>query len=87
VEDFIEGTNTLPTGYHWNVVLGAHPVVQVSLDRQWGTRAEEPRNPSAPIVHIPTDWNGLIRMAVQIAHMANAAGVRLPDGVLVKIIH
>jgi hypothetical protein len=87
VEDFIEGANMLPTGYHWNVVLGTHPVVQVSLDRKSGTRSEDSRNPLAPTVHIPTDWDGLIRLAVQISHMASAAGVKLPDGVLIKVTH
>jgi hypothetical protein len=84
VGEFVEGTNELPQGFHWNVSLGSKPVVQVSLDSQWGTRLEDPRTPEAPIVNIPTNWDGLIRLAVQIAHMAEAAGVRLPDGVLVR---
>lgn len=87
VDDFVGGTNRLPQGYHWNVVSGGHPIVQVSLDERFGTRGEERRSPTAPIVHIPTDWDGLIRLAVQIAHMAQAVGVRLPDGVLVKVTH
>jgi hypothetical protein len=87
VDDFVKGSNRLPQGYHWNVASGGKPIVQVSLDKRWGTRLEEPRNPDAPIVSIPTDWDGLIRLAVQIAHMAQAVGVRLPDGVLVKVTH
>lgn len=87
VDEFVRGSNRLPQGYHWNVVTGGQPVVQVSLDPRYGTRAEEARSPDAPILWIPTDWDGLIRLAVQIAHMVQAVGVRLPDGVLVKTTH
>jgi len=87
VEEFVRGTNRLPTGYYWNVVSGGQPVVQVSLDQRFGTRLEDLRSPDAPILWIPTDWDGLIRLAVQISHMAQAVGVRLPDGVLVKVTH
>jgi hypothetical protein len=87
VDDFVKGTNRLPEGHFWNVVTAGQPVVQVSLDPRHGTRLEDPRDPNAPIVNIPTDWDGLVRLAVQIAHMAQAVGVRLPDGVLVKVTH
>lgn len=87
IDDFVKGTNRLPEGYFWNVMTGGQPVVQVSLDPRYGTRVEDPRNPTAPIVLIPTNWEGLICFAVQIAHMAQAVGVRLPDGVLVKATH
>ena len=74
-----------PNGYYWNVVTGGQPMVQVSLDPRFGTRIEDPRSADAPILLIPTDWDGLVRLAVQIAYMAQAVGVQLPDGVLVKV--
>lgn len=87
VDDFAKGANTIPDGFHWNVATAAKPIVQVSLDERFGTRVEDRRDPNAPILHIPTNWDDLIRLAVQIAHMAQAVGVRLPDGVLVKVTH
>jgi hypothetical protein len=68
LDEFVNGTNRLPEAYHWRVVVDAKrkPVVQVSLDPGWGTHVEETENPSAPIVDIPTSWENLIRLAVQI---------------------
>jgi hypothetical protein len=87
LDEFVNGTNRLPEAYHWRVVVDAKrkPVVQVSLDPGWGTHVEETENPSAPIVDIPTSWENLIRLAVQIAHMAQGVGVELPDEILIKV--
>jgi hypothetical protein len=87
LDEFANGTNRLPEAYHWRVIVDAKrkPVVQISLDPGWGTHVEETGNPSAPIVDIPTSWENLIRLAVQIAHMAQGVGVELPDGILIKV--
>jgi len=68
-------------------VHSANPSLIAHIAERYGTRVEDPRNPTAPIVLIPTNWDGLIRLAMQTAHIAQAVGVRLPDGVLVKVTH
>jgi hypothetical protein len=87
LDELVNGTNRLLEAYHWRVVVDAKrkPVVQVSLDPGRGTHVEETGNPSAPIVDIPTNWENLICLAVQVAHMAQNVGVELPDGVMVKV--
>jgi hypothetical protein len=77
LEEFVNGTNRLPEGYHWRVVVDAKrkPVVQASLDPSRGAHVEETGNPSAPIVDIPTSWENLIRLAVHVAHMAQDIGL------------
>ena len=87
VHEFVQGTNKLPEGFHWNVVTGDKPVVQVSLELSLGNAWRGSAKPKRTNHSHPTNWDGLIRFAVQIAHMAQAIGVRLPDGVLVKVTH
>lgn len=89
VSELEEGTNRFPQGYHWNTQSGIDGLayIEVSFNERFGTRAEEARSPTNPILLIPTAWQEAIRLAVQITDMAQAVGVPLPDNVLVRRVN
>jgi hypothetical protein len=86
VDEFIEGSNTLPQGYHWNTVsrIDGLACIVASLSPDFGTRSEERRSLTNPTITIPLSWPDAIRLAVQITEMAQAGGASVPEGVFVK---
>lgn len=85
IDDFIEGSNTLPQTYHWSALAGnGEAALRASLSPDFGTRPEEPRSSTSPTLLLRMTWADAIRLAVEITRMAQATGQPIPPDVFIR---